>query len=201
MTASHLLPIIATVLFSLPPLPARAQQVVGTLTLDGLSFVSFDNRTTLTIPSGASLRFHFARPGADGSVAFTLAPADVSIPPIVLDDGKSTLTYRLATATTGTLRPAPTRSIEFTASLSTTLENEQGSSTATYVVRFTTHRATATNADGTRTIDVEGMPLVDGPNHVQLVGATTNRTDAYRDPGVATYAVLSGTFDELPRLP
>jgi hypothetical protein len=173
---------------------------VGTLTLDSLSFVSFDDRTIWAIAPGARLRFHFGKPDSDGSVPFSLAPSDVSIPPIPVDGGKSSLTYRLASPTSGVLRMNPTPSVEFTASVSTTLQGEQGSSTATYTVRFTTGVATATSAEG-RQMHVEGMPLVKGANHLQLVGATTNRTDAYVEAGAATYTVLSGSFDQLPDLP
>lgn len=203
MTSNRLLAVPMLVILALAWLTeaARSQETLGTLTLDGLSFVSFDDRTIYTIPGGASLRFHFGNPNSDGSVPFTLAPSDVSIPPIVIDGGKLFLTYRITSSTQGVLRTEPTPSLEFTASVSTTLEGEEGSSTATFAVRFTTGAVSATDTEGGRRIEVEGMPLARGANHVQLVGATTNRADAYVEPGAATYTVLSGTFDQLPSLP
>lgn len=200
MTSNRLLSLLTIGVLASLAAPARSQESVGTLTLDGLSFISFDDRTTLAIPPGASLRFHFGKPNADGSTPFTLAPSDVSIPTISLE-GKSSLTYRLESAAQGILRVDPTPSVDFTATVSTTLDGEGGSGTATYTVRFTTGIATATNTEGTKTIEVEGMPLARGVNHVQLVGATTNRADAFLEPGVAAYTVLSGTFDRLPTAP
>jgi hypothetical protein len=44
------------------------------------------------------------------------------------------------------------------------------------------------------------MKLVAGANHVQLVGATTNKANAVPEPGAAVYVVLSGTFDRVPSL-
>lgn len=53
-------------------------------------------------------------------------------------------------------------------------------------------------AAGEDAVAVEGMRVVEGPNFVQLVGATTNRSDAAIEPGAAAYGVLSGSFDSIP---
>ena len=42
------------------------------------------------------------------------------------------------------------------------------------------------------------MRMVEGAKHVQIVGATANREDAFPKPGVAVYTVLSGQFDQVP---
>jgi hypothetical protein len=44
------------------------------------------------------------------------------------------------------------------------------------------------------------MRLVESARYVQLVGATSNKPDAFPEPGTAVTAVLSGTFDRLPAL-
>ncbi len=63
-------------------LPTTATaEVIGTLTLDALSYVSFQDEEILAFPSGSTLRFHFDDPNPDGTVSFTLAPSDVSIGP------------------------------------------------------------------------------------------------------------------------
>lgn len=45
---------------------------------------------------------------------------------------------------------------------------------------------------------VEDAPLVGRSSYVELVGAATNKADAFPEPGVAVHAVLSGRFDALP---
>ena len=47
-------------------------------------------------------------------------------------------------------------------------------------------------------MSVTGMRLVDGVWYGQLVGATTNKTNAFPEPGTAVYTVLSGRFDRVP---
>jgi hypothetical protein len=42
------------------------------------------------------------------------------------------------------------------------------------------------------------MRLVDGVWYAQIVGATTNKENAYPAPGAAVYTVLSGRFDRVP---
>ena len=62
-------------------------------------------------------------------------------------------------------------------------------------------RAQASNAEHTETLSVTGMRLVDGAWYGQIVGATTNRENAYPEPGAAVYTVLSGRFDRIPSTP
>ena len=52
--------------------------------------------------------------------------------------------------------------------------------------------------DGTMTVEITGMRLVDGVWYVQLVGATVNKENAFPKPGTAVYTVLSGQFDQMP---
>ena len=58
--------------------------------------------------------------------------------------------------------------------------------------------ASASNAQRTDSVAVTGMRLVDGVCYAQIVGATTNKENAYPEPGAAVYTVLSGTFDQVP---
>jgi len=177
---------------------ARAETTVGTFTLDGLSFVSFQDVEVLQLPSGSTLRFHFGQPASDGSIPFTLAPEDVEIAPIPMA-GAGTLRYSLASPASGWIRPtANGRRIDFTASVAASVELPEGGGTFTYAVPFTTESVEARNAIGTASVEATGMRMVDGAWYVQLVGATTNRTNAFPKPGAAVYTVLSGRFDQLP---
>jgi hypothetical protein len=179
--------------------PSFAEPTVGTLALDGLSFVSFQDQEVLSIPAGSTLRFHFGAPASDGSIPFTLGPEDVAIEPIPMPGSAGTLRYTLAGSTSGWIRPTPSgRRIDFTASVAASLESPDGGGTFTYVLPFTTESAEASNAPGTTTVEATGMRLVEGAWYVQLVGATTNRTNAFPKPGAAIYTVLSGRFDRLP---
>jgi len=42
------------------------------------------------------------------------------------------------------------------------------------------------------------MRVVEGAGYGQLVGAPTNKTNAFPKPGTAVYTVLSGQFVQLP---
>lgn len=180
------------------PAAARGETAVGTFTLDGLSIVSFQDVEVLQIPSGSTLRFHFGKPSSDGSVPFTLAPEDVEIAPIPMA-GSGTLRYSLASPASGWIRPTSTgRRIDFMASVAASVELPEGGGTFTYAVPFTTESVSASNALGTASVGATGMRMVDGVWYVQLVGATTNRKNAFPKPGAAVYTVLSGRFDQLP---
>jgi hypothetical protein len=181
---------------------ATADELVATLSLDGLSFLSFEDQRVLSIPAGSVMRFHFADSSGAGSVDFTLGPGDVSIAPISLPGSADTLSYGLGSGASGSLRRMSDGSvaIEFSASVAVTLTRPEGVSTHRYPMHFTTDRASAANADGSRTVQVEGVDVVLGARYVQLVGATTNHEAAPIEPGAAAYAVLSGSFDVLPSL-
>lgn len=177
---------------------ARAEDAIGVFTLDGLSFVSFQDVEVLPIPSGSTLRFHFGKPSSDGSIPFTLAPEDVTIAPIPMA-GAGTLRYSLASPASGWIRPtASGRRIDFMASVAASLERPEGGGTFTYAGPFSTESVAASNASGTASVEAKGMRMVDGAWYVQLVGATTNRANAFPKPGAAVYTVLSGRFDRLP---
>jgi len=99
----------------------------------------------------------------------------------------------------GFVRPTEQgRKIEFNAAVAATLDAPEGSGSYTYTVPFTTETATASNAQHTDSIAVSGMRLVDGVWYAQIVGATTNKENAYPEPGAAVYTVLSGAFDQVP---
>ncbi len=74
-----------------------------------------------------------------------------------------------------------------------------GQGTYDYEIPFTTAVATATSRDGTETLTRSGRSITDDAHYAQIVGATTNRANAFPKPGAAVYTVLSGRFDTLPR--
>jgi len=179
---------------------AQTQQgTISTLSLDGLSFISFENLETYQIPSGASIKFHFAPSGSGSSIGFTIQPQDVVIPPIKLSSGEGTLQYTLAGPASGTMTvTGGTATIDMTATISASLSGPDGGGSVTYPLHFTTQTASAPNSAGTKTVSVTGAPVVRSAGYVQLVAATTNKPQASPEPGRAVYTVLSGSFDHLP---
>ena len=187
--------LVALVLVALVSSSRAGAETVGTLTLDSFSFVSFQDEQVLSL-SGSTIRFHFGAAQSDGSVPFTIAPADVSIPEISLSSDQ-TLRYGLASAGSGTLRTSPTGHIvEFSAAVTATLIEGEDEGTLTYAVPFTTETATASS--GGQNVSVTGVRIVPGARYTQLVGATVNKPNAVPQPGTAVYTVLSGSFDQLP---
>ena len=178
---------------------ARAEESLGTFRLDGLSFISFGDRQLLVPPTGSTIVFRFGTPNDDGSVPFKIQPADVSIAPIPLPSGQGTLKYQLVAPAFGFVRPTENgRKIEFNAAVAATLDAPEGSGTYKYTMSFTTEAAAASNAQRTHSVAVSGMRLVDRAGYAQIVGATTNKENAYPEPGAAVYTVLSGSFDRVP---
>jgi hypothetical protein len=183
------------------PLRGEAEEI-GTLTLDGLSFVSFGNRETLALPAGAVIRFRFGAP-RDASVGFTIRPEDLAMPTVSTGGGRGEIVYRLMSAASGTMRRGAGGSLEidFSGTLGASYAGPDAGGTNTYAVRFTTGHAEARAADGSALLPVDGVPVVPGARYVQLVMGTTNAARADIEPGGPVYAVLSGTFDRLPLLP
>jgi len=178
---------------------ARAEDTIGTFRLDGLSYVSFGDQQFVFPATGSTIQFRFGNPNEDGSVPFTIDLGGVSIAPIPLPSGQGTLRYTLAAPAFGFMRPTETgRKLEFSAAIAATLDAPEGSGTYTYPIPFTTETATASNVDRTDSVAVTGMRLVDGVWYAQIVGATTNKENAYPAPGTAVYTVLSGSFDQVP---
>jgi len=176
-----------------------AQENVGTLRLDGLSFISLGDREVLPIPSGSSIRFRFGKPTDRGDVPFTISPSDVSILPIPVPSEDGTLLYALAAPASGWLRSAADGlTLEFSASVRATLLAPEGGGTLTYSVPFTTESLVSRSLEGDTEIPVRGARLVRGARYVQIVGATANKANARPEPGAAVYTVLSGTFDWIP---
>lgn len=174
--------------------PALADEVIGTLTLDGLSVLSLQDQLAIPLPTGSTIRFHFGDPASDGSRPVRIVPTDLSLPAIQVPGGGEAH-YALSEPAAGTMREVNgTVSMEF----STTLRVSQGAGATTYRIRFTTETATAESLDRSGNVEVQGMRIPSGARHIQLVGATTNHADAELAPGTAVYAVLSGVFDQLP---
>jgi len=181
---------------------ANAQDLNSTLTLDGLSFISFQDVANYPIPSGSSIGVHFGTPASDGSVPVSIDPAGVNVVPIPLGQGGGVLRYTLASPGTGTLRKTSSGAVlELNVTIGATLVTDGGGGTFNYPMRLTTEATAASDQSQTTTINVSGARLDLAAHYVQLVGATTNRTQAYPEPGKAVYTVLSGSFDHLPSLP
>jgi hypothetical protein len=181
----------------LAALPA-ASETVGTFTLDSLSYISFGDEEILYLPAGSTLRFRFGTSAADGSTPFTIQPGDVSIGDVALPAG-GVLRYGMASPAAGTIQAtAEGRKIEFTATVRATLDRGGDSGSFDYAIPFTTEGVSAKNRPGTETLAVSGMRLVEGAWYGQIVGATTNKDNAFPEPGAAVYTVLSGRFDRVP---
>jgi len=178
-------------------------QMLGTLTLDSLSFISFEDEQTFSLPAGSTLQFQFGSPNSNGSLPFTISPSGLSIAPIDLPGGTGSLLYGLAGTATGLVTPATGgHIIQFTANVSASMEGQNGSTGSyTYSMPFTTETAAATDILGLTTVERTGVRLVDGVWYVQIVAATTNKENAFPAPGTAVYSVLSGQFDQLPISP
>ena len=174
--------------------PSEAE-TVGTLALDGLSFVSFQDRQIVPL-AGGLIRFHFGESAADGSISFTIGPSDVSMPEIPLPGGE-TIHYGLASATSGRLLPSTNGLIlQFSATVTATLLGGESDGSLTYSVPFSTESVSA--GSGANSVEVSGVRIVPGARYTQLVGATVNKSDEMSARGVPVYTVLSGTFDQLP---
>jgi len=182
--------------------PAPAEETLATFALDSFSFVSFEDEDVYPIPSGGELRFRFASPSADGSLAFTLQPGDVALPPIPVGQGR-TLSYRLMSATSGVARKNGDGNlvVQFPATVTATLSTPEGPASTQYSLLFTTESASAQDLARVETVSVEGMRLSPSARAMQLVGATTSKEGATPGPGKAAYTVLSGRFDRLPAPP
>lgn len=172
----------------------------GTLLLDSDSYLSYGESQNSHIASGSTIRFRFGAASADGSVPISVYPEDVSIAPIPVAEGLA-IQYALARVASGTLRNIRgSKQIELFATLVATLQGSAETPPAFFELRFTTGTAQASNARRTATVAIDGTPVEAG-NHVRLVGAATNRQDAFPGPGEAVYAILSGSFDWLPEGP
>lgn len=179
---------------------ATVQEQVATLTLDGQAYVSYSESQNAKLPSGSTIQFRFGPANADGSLPITVQPEDVSIAAIPVAGG-ATLQYALRETATGTLRKvAGVRQIEIAATLVASLRENPETPPVAYQLVFTTGRAQASNTSGTESVALDGA-APSAANRVSLVGAATNRPDAFPGPGEAVYAILSGSFDWLPSLP
>lgn len=186
------LPLLAAILGG----DATAQDSVATLWLDSDSYISYSDSEQVRIPEGSSLRFSLGSPASDGSIRITVDPGDVSIAPIPIAEGAA-IAYTLAETAVGNVRAtAAGAEIDLVAKLVASLRGRPEVPPVMYELRFTTGRAQAKGSDGRDAVAVDGTPAA--PQSVQLVGAATNRSDAYPGPGEAVYAFLSGRFDRLP---
>ena len=179
---------------------AVAEERVATLRLDDQAYVSYSETQNVKLPPGSTIQFRFGSANADGSLPITVRPEDLSIAAIPVAEG-ATIQYALRETATGTLRNVGgVRQIELAATLVASLRENPETPPVAYQLVFTTGRAQAVNTGGTESVTLDGA-APSAANHVSLVGAATNRTDAFPGPGEAVYAVLSGRFDSLPAAP
>lgn len=180
---------------------SHAEELVATLTLDGLSLVSFRDKEIYSIPAGSTIRFHFGTPSL-GSVLVAIKPSDVDMGPLTLRDGKGTMRFALAEGATGWARVGATGeiSLELAAEVQVTLLHPEQGGSKKIRVRFTTENAEGWNLGSTENVNVTGMRMNPAARAIQLVGATTNAANDYPEPGAAVYVVLSGAFDQFPSL-
>lgn len=170
----------------------------GTLTLDTLSFISFQENETLLLPAGSTLQFTFSTPNEQGNIPFTISPSGVSIDDVAIPGSGRDLEYGLASPASGVLRPTSSGYIiEFVGTVSASFSDKPGT-TLLYSINFTTETTTATDTLHSFSIDITGLRLIDEVWYAQIVGAATNHENAFPEPGAAVYTVLSGTFDHLP---
>ncbi len=198
LTRAFLLALVATAVSG----PAGAEgSGVGTLELDGLSFLSFENIENLAIPAGSTIRFRFDSAVEGGVATFKIRPNDVEVAAIPLPGGEGEILYSLAEQSTGTLRQGEDGYIvSFVAKVNATLLHPTSGGTRSHVLHFTTEHAQATGSASQQTVSLDGMQMVPGPRYVQIVGAVPNPEQAHPHPGRAVYTVLSGTFDWVPDL-
>lgn len=169
---------------------------VSTLSLDGLSFISFNDQVTASIPGG-SVKFNFGPPNADGSVPFSLSPSDVVLEPLTVPGSDSGVQYVLTTPTTGTMVPTATgKKISFSGTIAARDIGAEDPGQRSYSIGFTTEIVSAEDTDGSTEVTRQGVRVPAGARYVQIVGATVNRSE--NREGDAVYVVLSGTFDRVP---
>lgn len=179
--------------------PVASAETISTFTLDGLSYISFGSSEVVLLPAGSTLKFRFGTPAPDGTVAFTIQPADISIPPVELPNGQGTLVYAMGSTASGTLQPeADGKAIAFNATVRATLTTTAGTGSYDYTMPFSTSGGSTTSLDGSETLTRTGIHVVDGAWYGQIVGRTTNKENAFPEPGAAVYTVLSGSFDTIP---
>jgi hypothetical protein len=175
----------------------------GTLTLDALSFVSFGDNVKIPIPSGSTIKFVFGDPAPDGTISFTIQPEGVLIPPLDLPSGQGRLEYSLGSAASGSISPSSTgRVISFVGDIQAAFVGDESDSPPfSYSTPFTTETVAASDILGELSVEKSGLRMVENVWYVQLVGATTNKANAFPEPGAWVYTVLSGQFDQLPSDP
>ena len=107
--------------------------------------------------------------------------------------------YSIASTASGSMTSTSNgRQLSFSATVRATVDSLEANGSFDYAIPFTTETATASNVTGTETETVSGMRLVNGAWYGQIVGATTNKSAAFPEPGTAVYTVLSGSFDQVP---
>lgn len=194
--ARRVVTIVVAVLLSVT---SSAEESPATLFLDSNSYIAYGDSETLRVPSGSRIQFRLGSPIPDGSIPLTVKPSGLSMSPIPIAQGAA-IEYTLGETATGTLRAKDGgQEIELFATLVATLQGRPEVPAVTYSLRLTTGRVQAESADRTSAIAIDGVGASPS-NAVQLVGAATNRPDAYPGPGEVVYAVLSGHFDWLPTL-
>lgn len=183
--------------------PARAAADTATLTLDGLSFVSFAGEHVYSIPAGSTIRFRLGTATRD-AISITVEPEDVHMGPLRLQSSEDSLMqFALVKTASGQIRRALDGGavLELEAFVGVILNHPEHGGSKTLWIQFTTETAEATGIDGLGKRSITGMRVPSGAKAIQLVGASVNDADDYPNPGTAVLSVLSGTFDRFPSIP
>jgi hypothetical protein len=180
------------------PAASSADPFVATLRLDPFSIVSFGDQEVYALPEGSEIRFEFAKPEGERSLAFVVRPRDAAIAEIPLEREGESLRFTLARTATGVMRVAEDGRpiIEIDAYVVVTLEHPETPGAKRFPIRLTTESAQARSAAGDRVIPVSGGRV--SGRGVQLVGTATAAANDYPGSGAPVYVMLSGAFDRLP---
>lgn len=165
------------------------------LVLDGLSFFSFaGSKEAALLPAGTRIGVTFERVGEE-TWSVTIAPGALAVPPVTYPSGLA-VEWRLEGPARGTfVRDGSSLRGSITAPL---VAHVGGSAEGIPIpLTFTTEVARRDAKD--LVAEREGMRLDPRSGYIQMVAAGVNPAHAATAPGEPFVAVLSGTFEKLPK--
>ena len=69
------------------------------LTLDSMSFISFDDEVIAPLPAGSTIQFDLGTTGHDGTTPFLIPPQGLKLGPVSISQLGSSVQYTLTSAT------------------------------------------------------------------------------------------------------
>ena len=176
---------------------SEATAETALLTLDSMSFISFNDEAAIPIPLGNPIKFELGQTGSDGSTPFTVPKEGTPLFAVSYPQFGSTVQYSLTSAAGGSITPTESgQKIAFSGTVSAQDISKPDVPSNTYTMTFTTDAVSARSTDGETVVNREGFRPPTGTGYVQIVGATVAKSD--NGKGSAVYLVLSGSFDVLP---